>query len=688
MQLVEGASLQERLRQGPLPPKEAAGLVAELARGVHYAHHQGVVHRDIKPDNVLLGARPLLTDFGLARDTHFDRTRMTRTGYLLGTPNFMPPEQANGSVSQIDARSDVYSLGATLYACLTGRPPVEGESTLQVLQAVLEGILPPPSRLCPEVDRELDAICLRALSRQRDDRYPTAEALAEALEAWSNTAPPPAASRATLSMAVGVVLAGVAVTAALLIRGPRPPAPSASTPPLAPPTGSPASTPASPATPLPTPSTPPPTADVTALLAEARGLLDTWSWDEALALLDEAESVAPQDPGLHAVRSLAYLSRQLLYRHGDPLERARAAADEATRLDPTLVEAWGLTYLSNLHGEGTGVALERLRALAPDSAWTLLCEALEGKRELFDALAKGRLDAHALNDALEEQVLTRMREALPELASVPWARYYYAVSPTAGLEALNVLANESGQAEASRQRQREIWERGRVELERLRDENPDDPVTWLAFGWSFKECVSRSVPGIDRVAHLQTSLAAYDRVLQLTPNSSGTLLERAWARFMLAQELGRAHGRLDPQALATSYADLERLRELDFEFSHSLWVAGLIYQRSGELETAADVYGRLLERSPDHLDGLTSLTACLMKLKRYEEVCEQTDRLFEIQGQDAPFGHLYRGAALARLGRDDDARPYLERAMVLLPPNHPARRQAAGLLAELHRRRQ
>ncbi|MCO5171754.1 MAG: protein kinase [Planctomycetes bacterium] len=181
MQLVEGESLKARLaREGPLEPTHAAGVAEALARALGAAHAVGVLHRDLKPHNVLLAedGAPLLTDFGLAKRLDTGGDAITVTGQVLGTPAYMAPEQAEGRQGAVDARTDVYGLGATLYEMLTGRPPFSGTSAVNVLAAVM-GVDPtPPSALRPGVPPELEAICLMCLAKAPAARYPTAAALA------------------------------------------------------------------------------------------------------------------------------------------------------------------------------------------------------------------------------------------------------------------------------------------------------------------------------------------------------------------------------------------------------------------------------------------------------------------------------------------------------------------------------
>ena len=195
MELVEGETLQARIdRQGRLPPREAADLVQRLARGLQAAHRAGILHRDIKPDNVLLSRstrEPLLTDFGLAKDLSAtqSRSRLSIRGRFLGTPGYWPPEQARGELEQMGPTSDVYALGATLWATLVGRPPFEADSLIEALVAAQEQPAAPPSRHATDVPAALDLIVLGCLEKDPARRYAGAEPLAEDLERFLRGAP-------------------------------------------------------------------------------------------------------------------------------------------------------------------------------------------------------------------------------------------------------------------------------------------------------------------------------------------------------------------------------------------------------------------------------------------------------------------------------------------------------------------
>lgn len=185
MAFVEGESLAARVGQNPLNCRQAAEIMATVADGVDYAHRQGVIHRDLKPQNVLLSTsnQPRVTDFGIAKRTKED-AGLTVTGQILGTPSYMPPEQALGQMAMVGPRADVYSLGATLYFSLTGRPPIQGTTLLATLQQLQEQDPPRLRHLDPRIDIDLETICLTAMAKRPEDRYASAAHFAADLRAY------------------------------------------------------------------------------------------------------------------------------------------------------------------------------------------------------------------------------------------------------------------------------------------------------------------------------------------------------------------------------------------------------------------------------------------------------------------------------------------------------------------------
>ncbi|MGI8955657.1 MAG: protein kinase domain-containing protein [Chthoniobacterales bacterium] len=190
MKLIEGGQLDEVVRQAPLSLRQAAQLIAQIARTVHHAHEFGIIHRDIKPGNVLLDGqgKPHLTDFGLARLIEAEST-VTRTLEVMGTPSYMAPEQAMANNTDVGRATDVYGLGAVLYQLLTGHPPFAGGTTYETIKLLLETEPRPPRLWNRKIDRDLSTICLKCLEKDPARRYSAALALAEDLEHWSKHEP-------------------------------------------------------------------------------------------------------------------------------------------------------------------------------------------------------------------------------------------------------------------------------------------------------------------------------------------------------------------------------------------------------------------------------------------------------------------------------------------------------------------
>jgi eukaryotic-like serine/threonine-protein kinase len=190
MKLVEGGSLAEAIRAGRLSERTIAILVIDVARAVHYAHQRGILHRDLKPNNILLATSdasterraPQITDFGLAKKVEGDST-LTQVGAILGTPSYMAPEQARAE-RQLTTAVDVYGLGAILFECLTGRPPFRAATVHETIQQVLNRDPAHPRTVNPRADRDLSVIALKCLAKEPAKRYGSAEALAEDVGRW------------------------------------------------------------------------------------------------------------------------------------------------------------------------------------------------------------------------------------------------------------------------------------------------------------------------------------------------------------------------------------------------------------------------------------------------------------------------------------------------------------------------
>lgn len=203
MQFIQGMTLSDRLMKGPMTPREAVTLLVPIVDAIGAAHRAGVLHRDLKPSNILIATdgTPFVTDFGLAKRVNVekesrtsfgldsDMAKLTQSGAILGTPAWMSPEQAAGQTDSIDVATDVYSLGAVLFAMLTGRPPFQAASPLDTVLMVLEEDPPNIRILNRAVDSDLEMIVMKCLQKPQDLRYSSAAALASDMRAWLNGEP-------------------------------------------------------------------------------------------------------------------------------------------------------------------------------------------------------------------------------------------------------------------------------------------------------------------------------------------------------------------------------------------------------------------------------------------------------------------------------------------------------------------
>lgn len=410
MELVRGSSLQARLdRDGPLPPKEAAAVVASVARGIVHAHRRGVLHRDLKPSNVILPDKgePRVVDFGLASLVHdLSQSALTRTGAILGSPGYWAPEQATGRKDQLGPATDVYGLGALLYAALGGRPPVQGDTFLEIIAATVS-TRPGPTG----ADEVLDAIALRCLEKRPEERYASADALVGELWRYlfGDSAPAPSSTRVgrrRVVVGAGVLVAGSALAlAATALPGRERPSPARVQR-------------GDDGVPGPRP---------TAALPRLRRALIQREQAPA-ALRDEAHAIADAAPDLPMARVLANASDALAL----ACEPGERPLDEVVaRIESAIAASADDQELQRELCLGAAVLLERRARFLP---------AAQHARRARDA--SGRVGSEAaLVDALVLRALGR-KEAMAQLEQVASAD----PESSAGLLARALLAVEEGHA--------------------------------------------------------------------------------------------------------------------------------------------------------------------------------------------------------------------------------------------------
>ncbi len=224
MDFIEGRTMAALLEAGSLGLRPAVGILEKVCRAMHYAHQQGVIHRDLKPGNILVDAsgEPRLADFGVAKSL-FGEATLTREGAIMGTPAYLAPEQVGGDKDELGPWTDVYALGVTLYHVLTGRVPFQGTTELELLYKITLEEPPPPRAVRPDAPPELEVICLKAMQKDRVNRYRSAMEMAEELSRWLANQPiltrPESVTQRTFKLvrrkraSIGLVLAGIALGA-------------------------------------------------------------------------------------------------------------------------------------------------------------------------------------------------------------------------------------------------------------------------------------------------------------------------------------------------------------------------------------------------------------------------------------------------------------------------------------------
>mgnify|MGYP001299311679 CR=1 FL=1 len=658
LELIEGETLRRRLeREGPLRPAEVARLGAELAEALAHAHQRGVLHRDVKPENVLLRAdgQAVLTDFGLARREL--TPGVTKTGELIGTPSFMPPELASGEGKRASPKADVYSLGATLYTLLTGRPPFAGRSVLALLAAIVQEPPPPLPSSVPAPLRVSIQACLAKDPRERPDAASLASALRKKDEGPPRGRPPTWLIGAGL--VGGTLLLGAGIGLALPAPPPAP-SPSLANPPLP--------------SPEPTPSA------AQQALARARAETGAQRWDAAAQAYREARAEGlPWGPwALDWARVLA--------REGAPSE-GRALCEELAqvpelkpRADALLGE---LLVLSEgpeeraralLRGALPGLEGEELRRARLLLAW---CASEpqhqeEARRILAVArrdapwalAARGRLTLSGTTHEEWEEGSRCLRQACKRVPTPP-AVWYVALAQ------LDLFLNDGEGAIADARRG--------LELE------PESPG---AVRWLVSALMIRAPSDEETIARRKRALEILDRARAQHPNDLE--LEYLSAQLLLGQaELEDAKRSLE--ALRGRATDRLRGRVL-----HDLAILEYKSDQPGSLEHAL----RLLEQAEQAVPAGKPTRATFMTQRAQLLLRDAGDApaALEIAQEIARFpasaklrrtqieSNLVAVEALIELGRPHVAKESLQLMWPLLSPpeRYPKlRRQAERLRAQL-----
>jgi serine/threonine-protein kinase len=697
MDLVDGRPLDEVFETGDFDHTQVARWCAEAARAVHHAHTRGILHRDLKPANLLIthDGRLRLTDFGLARlsESTEELTRLTQAGALLGTPQYMPPEQARGE--PLDRRADVYSLGATLYHALAGRAPFLGDAVELILFKVINEEPAPPSKLTPDVPADLETIALRCLEKLPEDRYPTAEALADDLERFARGEPIAARRRSALSrVARWAARHRAAVAASLLLT-----AAAAA-------------------------------AGGTLYVQELRLLSSAQQARadaEAAAKQAEADRAADLQRRLaarpHEDRARTVLARMDRLRmttdwNAEQLAGLAAEARESLHRalellpgDPALLFAVARSHRLAGDAGAYEALLDRLTETAPDFAPGRLARAFhhlnpyeklmhrrgelspeeqaraealrkiidtdiaaakanQGDATALDLAASMRLFVEADYAAAAERLTAVANRTVSDAHAWYWAGHAWSHVPGRTQEALEALE----QALRFRPRDRRALllrssmlarqgspEASAEQAERMTEREPDNPNAWFRLGKARAQ-----------LADFKGAIAACDRALALNADHAEALSIRGMSHI--------AMGRIN-----AGVADLERSVAVDPENYDTRSLRATVRSQVGDLEGALKDAEWAVRTLPDDPRSYTTRGMVRIGRKEYDLAIADYDQALRLQ-PDAPNALHFRGLARMSAGDFAGAIPDFEAAMKQLKPTSQLYRKTVQRMAIARRK--
>ena len=621
--------------------RRVAKWVAEVGDALEYAHQHGVLHRDIKPSNLLLAAdgRLMISDFGLARGDGAETLTLPRC--VMGTARYMSPEQADESSGAIDARADVYALGATLYELLAFRPMFAGADDREVLDCVLNRAPAPPRRFVRQAPRELETICLKAVEKRPQDRYESAQALADDLRRWLLDLPIQAqraslAARGvrlfrrhrTTSLLGGTLAVALAASAVLFGAYQRSHRLAADTATLA------------------------TNQKVQLLSIEARSLMHQGDYSAALRSVDDALSHEPDSLELQCLRAdiLGFMDR---------VEEGLALLVDVVSRQP---DYWPAHNKLALLYQPDSRQKDFPQYEDPKSFWARMSvderlrKAAHHRAEV-ERLVPDTLDAKRLQAEIEaddQRAIAILNEILAEAPNRP-----------------DALMERAQRYEAVR-----AYDAMLLDTERL---------VALQGHWAYAHALrARALRELERY---QESIRAYDRAVEIRPKSASYWHNRGWVKCLTGDFEGAVIDesqaiRLDPvyvrayvarsralQRLGRvneALADCNRVIEIDPTETEAYVQRALLHGEAGRFREVVEDSTRLIQLRPQHLAGFRNRAVAYRELGEYEREIADITRYLELQPEDGA-GYRSRAVAYGRIGEFGKAIEDLTKAIAINP---------------------
>jgi tetratricopeptide (TPR) repeat protein/predicted Ser/Thr protein kinase len=638
MQYVEGMTLDRWVATAPRPPiRQAVDILARVAEAVEYAHEHGIIHRDLKPANVMVDrrGRAYVMDFGLAKSVRTGSS-LTGTGFAVGTPSYMSPEQAQGETDAIGPRSDIYALGAILYEIGTGRPPFLGENAVQVLMDVVHRDPVSPRRLNPKLHPELETVTLRALEKDPARRYPTAQEFGADLGRWLVGEPVLARPVGTLSRLVRKIrkhklalAGGVAILAGLSLA-------------------------------------------VGTWAFRAR---EKWTRSDAKPYYEEAASLFDQ---ADKVRFLSKPSEDALTQYRSQLRQAEKNALSAVTRDPGFAEAYfllgkihrlQLSYPRSEADLGRAITLDpgHLRAYLERAMLRLEQLAIQGSFETIMQRTSTRLPQFTWTkeDPGSDRLRAQIREDLE------------AAGRLAGREYEKALLRGANELVLWRPGPLDGLRRAEEHLLRARSLMANDPVPLRLL--SMGRLLQADYSGAADYAAGMIEIAPNDRALLYV--AAVTLLyaerhDQALAAVERALRIDpgtpsllniRGNLRTRKKDYDGAREDFERALEAEPRNTTLLHNLAYLFHETKRFGDAVATYGRAVREDPEDPDGYEGRSVSNLELGRLEEAEKDMDRV--VAARPTSDSYSNRGAIRSRRGRYPEALEDYERALQLSPDN-------------------